>query len=45
MNENGADAELNYWLHAAKVCGISPFANAVVFVAGSDETEGLDVQP
>ena len=44
-NPNGADAELNYWLHAAKVCGISPFANAVVFVAGSDETEGLDVQP
>ncbi len=45
MNENGADAELNYWLHAAKVCGISPFANAVVFVAGSDDTEGFDVQP
>ena len=44
-NENGAEAEINYWLHAAKVCGISPFANAVVFVAGSDETEGLDVQP
>lgn len=45
MNENGADAELNYWLHAAKVCGISPFANAVVFVAGSDDSEGFDVQP
>lgn len=45
MNENGADAELNYWLHAAKVCGISPFANAVVFVAGEDDAEGFDVEP
>lgn len=45
MNENGADAELNYWLHAAKVCGISPFANAVVFVAGADDAEGFDVTP
>lgn len=45
MNENGAEAELNYFLHAAKVCGISPFANAVVFVAGADDTEGFDVQP
>lgn len=44
-NENGADAAINYWLHAAKVCGISPFANAVVFVAGEDEPEDLDVQP
>lgn len=43
--ENPAEAEINYWLHAAKVCGISPFANAVVFVAGSDEPEQLDVQP
>lgn len=45
MNENGSDAELNYWLHAAKVCGISPFANAVVFVAGEDDAEGFDVEP
>lgn len=45
MNENGADAELNYFLHAAKVCGISPFANAVVFVAGADDAEGFDVTP
>ena len=43
--ENPAEAEINYWLHAAKVCGISPFANAVVFVAGEDEPEELDVQP
>lgn len=43
-NENGAEAEINYWLHAAKVCGISPFANAVVFVAGSDEPAEFDVQ-
>ena len=45
QNENGADAEINYWLHAAKVCGISPFANAVVFVAGEDDAEGFDVEP
>lgn len=43
--ENPAEAEINYWLHAAKVCGISPFANAVVFVPGADEPEDLDVQP
>lgn len=43
--ENPAEAEICYWLHAAKVCGISPFANAVVFVAGEDEPESLDVQP
>lgn len=43
--ENPAEAEICYWLHAAKVCGISPFANAVVFVAGDDEPESLDVQP
>ena len=43
--ENPAEAEICYWLHAAKVCGISPFANAVVFVAGEDEPEELDVQP
>ena len=44
-NENGAQAEINYWLHGAKVCAISPFANAVVFVAGEDEPEDLNVQP
>lgn len=45
-NPNGSNGpEINYWLHAAKVCGISPFANAVVFVAGEDEPEELDVQP
>lgn len=43
--ENGSTAENIFWLHCAKVCGVSPFANAVVFVAGADEPEELDVQP
>lgn len=44
-DKNAAEGELLYWLHCAKICGISPFANAVVFVAGEDEPESLDVQP
>lgn len=43
--ENPGEAEICYWLHAAKVCGISPFADAVVFVEGADEPETMEVQP
>lgn len=35
-NPNGAEASVNYWLHADKIVSISPFANYVVFVAGGD---------
>lgn len=40
-NSNGAEAEVNYWLHCDRIYGISPFANAVVFTASEDEEEVL----
>lgn len=43
-NPNGAEAEINYWLHCDRIYSISPFANAVVFVAGGD-TEEVIVTP
>ena len=43
-NANGAEAEVNYWLHCDRIYGISPFANAVVFV-DSGETEEVLVTP
>lgn len=44
-NSNGAEAEVNYWLHCDRIYGISPFANAVVFVAGEDEDAVGTVTP
>lgn len=32
-NPNGADASVNYWLHADKIVSLSPFANYQVYVA------------
>lgn len=43
-NNNGAEAEVNYWLHCDRIYGISPFANAVVFTA-SEEDENVLVTP
>lgn len=40
-NSNGAEAEVNYWLHCDRIYGISPFANAVVFVDSGEEEEVL----
>ena len=34
-NPNGADASVNYWLHADKIVSLSPFANYQVYVAGA----------
>lgn len=42
-NPNGADASVNYWLHAEKIVSISPFANYVVFVAGDDGDAVVEV--
>ena len=44
-NSNGAEAEVNYWLHCDRIYGISPFANAVVFVAGENEDAVGTVTP
>lgn len=44
-NSNGAEAEINYFLHADKIVALSPFANYVVFVAGEEEPEDLYVEP
>lgn len=41
-NPNGADASVNYWLHADKIVSLSPFANYQVYVAG-DAGEGVAV--
>lgn len=42
--KNGGEAEFDFWLHASKICGISPFANAVVFTAGADEPANLNAE-
>lgn len=44
-NPNGADAETNFWLHADKIVGLSPFANYQVYVAGEDEDAVATVTP
>ena len=44
-NSNGAEAEINYFLHADKIVGLSPFANHITFIAGEDEPEDLNVEP
>lgn len=44
-NSNGADAEINYWLHADRIYGLSPFANYQVFTAGEDEDAVATVTP
>jgi len=43
-NPNGAEASVNYWLHADKIVSISPFANYVVFVASGSDDEVLEVE-
>ena len=40
-NANGAEAEINYWLHCDKIVALSPFANYIVIVAGEDDEEVL----
>ena len=44
-NPNGADASVNYWLHADKIVSLSPFANYQVYVAGSDGDAVATVTP
>ncbi|MBO7206955.1 MAG: hypothetical protein J6W10_05010, partial [Kiritimatiellae bacterium] len=44
-NPNGADAETNFWLHADKIVGLSPFANYQVYIAGEDEDAVATVTP
>lgn len=44
-NSNGADAEVNYWLHADRIYGLSPFANYQVYIAGEDDDAVATVTP
>lgn len=44
-NPNGADASVNYWLHADKIVSLSPFANYQVYVAGSEGDAVATVTP
>ena len=43
-NANGAEAEINYWLHCDKIVALSPFANYIVITA-SEEDENVLVTP
>lgn len=43
-NANGAEAEINYWLHCDKIVALSPFANYIVITAAEND-EGVLVTP
>lgn len=42
---NGEGLYWNYWLHVWKICGISPFAQAAVFVPGEPSVTSVTVSP
>lgn len=44
-NYNGEGMYWNYWYHVWKTFGVSPFANAIVFVAGTPTVTSLTVTP
>lgn len=42
---NGEGLYWNYWYHVWKTFSVSPFANAVVFVAGAPTINGVTISP